>query len=592
MTDLAQALASTFRGRADYVALGTEYGGFEPHHCPDGIEPAWLDERHLAGVQAMGFYLLTTDNMCLCTCLDFDNKLSRPDPEWRAKAEAAYFELVGLGLCPLVEISQSGQSAHVWLFLDGPTEAWIPRAFWKALARKMGTEFKEIYPRQDRLTGKGLGNLVRYPLWNQSRFVDVENEWRTIDPLEAMSGIQRVSGADLQYIGWQAGMGQLRPGPAPASGNPDGGLSPRVKALVERSWTLLGRRWLNDARGMADTSPSAVAMSIASLLVKSYVPTPEIEAAVREWCRVYAPDKAVRDSWVTATVAKAYDFAVERSESKSVQVSTFETACYEFLDQLARGGTRYYASGISAFDASVDGVAPGEVAVVAARPGHGKSAFAFQWVDHVSASGVPCLVVSEEMCASEIGKRRVQSISRLPFDLWGPETVGQLKGDVIHHFRDRAPVYIVENCNSIDRVDEVVDQHCQLHGVGLVAVDYLQLLTAHKENPYQNVTEISRRLKQAARRNNCAVLALCQLNREIESREDFRPKNSDLRESGQIEQDADMIVFLIWLHRVNSEKYAEYEYQMWITKRRNGPIRQPKIQTVFDAGRQLIGGEP
>jgi len=51
-----------------------------------------------------------------------------------------------------------------------------------------------------------------------------------------------------------------------------------------------------------------------------------------------------------------------------------------------------------------------------------------------------------------------------------------------------------------------------------------------------------------------------------------------------------MVVFLIWLHRVNSEKYAEYEYQMWITKRRNGPIRQPKIQTVFDAGRQLIGG--
>jgi replicative DNA helicase len=593
MTDLAHALASTFRGRADYVALGTEYGGFEPHHCPDGIDPAWLDERHLAGVQALGFYVLTTDSTCFCTCVDFDNKPSRPDPEWRAKAEAVYFELVGLGLCPLVEISQSGQSAHVWLFLDGPTEAWIPRAFWRGLAaEKLGTSFREIYPRQDRLAGKGLGNLVRFPLWNQSRFVDVENEWRTIDPLEALSSIQRVSGSDLQYIAWQAGMGQLRPGPAPASGSPDGGLSPRVKALVERSWTLLGRRWLNDARGMSDTSPSAVAMSLATLLVKSYVPTPEIEAAVREWCRVYAPDKAVRDSWVTATVAKAYDFAVERSESKSVQVSTFETACYEFLDQLAKGGTRYYASGIPAFDASVDGVASGEVAVVAARPGHGKSAFAFQWVDHVASTGVPCLVVSEEMCSCEIGKRRVQSISRLPFDLWGPETVGQLKGDVIQHFRDRAPVYIVENCNSVDRLDEVVDQHCQLHGVGLVAVDYLQLLTAHKENPYQNVTEISRRLKQAARRNNCAVLALCQLNREIESREDFKPKNSDLRESGQIEQDADLIIFLIWLHRVNSEKYAEYEYQMWITKRRNGPIRQPKIQTVFDAGRQLIGGKP
>ena len=284
---------------------------------------------------------------------------------------------------------------------------------------------------------------------------------------------------------------------------------------------------------------------------------------------------------------ESHDFAVVVPQRiQAVQVNTFETACYEFLTSL-QGRNSLPRQRIPAFDASADGVALRRGGR-RCPSGIGSPRFS-GWT--MASTGVPCLVVSE-MCASEIGKRRLQSISRLPFDLWGPETVGQLKGDVIQHFKNRAPVYIVENCNSVDRLDEVVDQHCQLHGVGLVAVDYLQLLTAHKENPYQNVTEISRRLKQAARRNNCAVLALCQLNREIESREDFRPKNSDLRESGQIEQDADLIIFLIWLHRVNSEKYAEYEYQMWITKRRNGPIRQPKIQTVFDAGRQLIGGKP
>ena len=186
MTDLAHALAHTFRGRADYVALGTESGGFEPHYCPDGIDPAWLDERHLAGVQALGFYVLTTDSTCFCTCVDFDNKPSRPDPEWRAKAEAVYFELVGLGLCPLR--NQPVGPTPCVAVPRRPTGVDSTGVRRRLAAEKLGTSFREIYPgRIDSRQGPGQpGPLpvgTRSVLWT----------WKTNgeqSTLEALSGIR------------------------------------------------------------------------------------------------------------------------------------------------------------------------------------------------------------------------------------------------------------------------------------------------------------------------------------------------------------------------------------------------------------------
>lgn len=585
--ELAVMLLTIFRGRADYVALATD-SGFAPYQV-ESIEPSDLAERHLAGVQAMGFYLLTAEHQCYVTCVDFDNKPESPDPQWQAKTEQVYFALTGFSLVPLVEISQSGNAAHVWLIFNEPTDAWIPRAFWRALGERLGLTFKEVYPRQDRLGPKGLGNLIRYPLWNLSRFVDLENEWSTLDPKQALSEIRAISGPDLRLLAHEAGLGELAPQHTQQLESVgSSGISLRVQRLIDRTWTLLGRRWVNDSRGMSDTSESAVAMSIATELVRLFVPTFEIESAIAAWCRTYAPDKASREDWIKHTVAKAYEFCVDRTEAGSVAVTTFSDCCELYLKRLESGGEIYLSSGIGALDRSIDGIGAGEMCVLAARPGHGKSALAFQWLDSAAARGIPGFIISAEMDSVAVGRRRLLSISSLKPTEWTRASWPQLHSDITTYYADKAPVYVVDQCDSVNRARELIDQMCSIYGCGIVAVDYMQLLSATAKDRYESVTEISRCLKQTARRNNVPLLALSQLNREVEKRKTSEPIMSDLRESGQIEQDADLILFCDWPHK-RTDKADPAEYRIFAAKRRNGPIRQPRIVVQFDSEKQLFG---
>ena len=577
MTRLCDLLHSRFRGRHDHIAVW-KGSHFEP--AKHAMKPEWLEARHLSGEQCLGFYLLTHDSKCHCTAIDFDNKPESPDPEWKEKAEKTYFELVKMNLHPLVEISQSGNAAHVWLFFDEPVDAWIVRQFWQRLEKRVGVLFKEIYPRQDRLEPGGIGNLIRYPLYGKSAFVDVENEWVQIDPIKALQSIRPTSMEEIMLICHDSGMGEIAGAEAPNVA------SSRVDSLLKMPHTLLARRWNGDTEGLKDASKSGLAMSIACELVRLYIPTDEIKAAIRIWCEKNdAAEKAQRDDWVNRTVRKAYDFAIQRTEKLSSAASTFRDVCHLFIDEIERGISPVIGSGIQAVDHSIGGVAPGEMCVIAARPSHGKSGFAFQWLDRYSKSSGTCLLISEEMSFREIGKRRLLAISGIQQEQWDRETVSILRTDVNRHHDKCAKVYVVEGCNTIERAESVIDQFCSMHGVGLVAVDYLQLLTAKKKDRYEAVTEISRRLKQTAKRNKCAMLVLCQLNREIDKRDGRKPKLSDLRESGQIEQDADIVMFLQWPKRYQPEA-SDTEYLIYFGKNRNGDIKNAEVKIRFDASRQ------
>jgi archaellum biogenesis ATPase FlaH len=590
---VAEGLLALFRGREDYVARGTERGTFEPAKLPGPMRPEWL-ARHLGGTQCAGFYLMRPDNTVWCSCADFDNKPEKPDPEWRVKAEGCYFWLTRLGLSPLVEVSQSGRAAHVWLFFEEPTEAWVARAWWRAVAEQGNVPVQEVYPRQDVLTGKGLGNLVRYPLWNQSRFVNPEEEWAAVDPAEALTSARRTSAAELKELAARYGV-TLRPGPPPVTAGQSadvlGGLPPRVKARLERYPDgLLARRWRGDQEGMKDKTTSALVLSIACELVRQFVPTPEITAALRHWCEEHKYEKGADERALGRCVGRAYEYVQARCEERAAATVEIHDAARAFIDTLRRGERGHLPSGIPELDQSIEGVGYGEMCVIAARPGHGKSALALQWLEHATGVGNACLLISAEMSRLELGKRFVLFVSKLGQEHWGPETAHLLDADVDGHRQGRAPLELDDGCTSLAQAEEAIDR-AAARGVRVVAVDYLQLLGSRGQKRYEQVTDISMRLKQAAKRNNVALLALSQLNREIEKRVPPEPKLSDLRDAGQIEQDADLVLFVVWPHKLDPLMPADL-YTVFAAKRRNGPVHKPRIDTTFTPSRQRIGPFP
>lgn len=232
------------------------------------------------------------------------------------------------------------------------------------------------------------------------------------------------------------------------------------------------------------------------------------------------------------------------------------------------------------------GVELGEMVIVAARPSHGKSAVMLQTMHVCARNGLETLIVSEEMSTLALGKRAIQYISPVHHDNWlyQREAVAQQVKD---HFRDRKPIHIVESCRTPANVEKAVERFVKEHGVQVVAVDYAQMLLGSGKSRYEQVSDTSTRLKALANKYNILLIVLAQLNREIEGRNAFVPKMTDLKDAGQLEQDADCIVFLVWPHRIDS-KNDPAEYQLFVAKNRNRPINCPAFTCRFEPGRQRL----
>lgn len=584
---LAERLLSTFKGRDGVTAIA-DATGFHPEETSPSIKAM---ERHLAQEQCIGFYLMTAESQCFVSCVDFDNKPETPDPEWRHKVEQVYYLLANIGLSPLVEVSQSAEGAHVWLFFSRATDAWIARAWWRGVGEKLDIKFKEVFPKQDKLKEGGIGNLVRFPLWNKSRFVDVESEWSEVDAETALSQITKTDEQSLRLMAHELGFyEQLKPEASVYQTTESAtGVPGRVLARLSHQHSLLTRRWFGDTTGLNDPSRSGLVQSIACELVRTYVPTLEIEQALHHWCDCFGYTKGQRPEWIRNTVAKAYDYVLSRQQEKSREATTLEAACNAFLDKVENGYEVSVKSGVPELDHSIGGAEYGEMVVIAARPSHGKSAFALQWLEYAAVRGARSLILSEEMATMQLGKRSVQTITGVEQQNWGVE-IQQVRGDVKAYFQHREPIYVQESCRTVSRAIDVMDTFCATYGVSIVAVDYLQLLKGTKQNRYEDVSEVSNELSQAAKRNNVILLCCVQCSREVEKRKGYVPINADLKESGQIEQDADKIIFVQWPLKFDPTYSDPDEYRIYVTKNRNGEIKSPVMITKFNPERQVIGG--
>ena len=237
-------------------------------------------------------------------------------------------------------------------------------------------------------------------------------------------------------------------------------------------------------------------------------------------------------------------------------------------------------TGFADLDKMTSGFQPGDLVVVAGRPSMGKTALALNIGENVALNtGMPVAVFSMEMGASQLAMRLIGSVGKL--DQHKLRT-GRLQNDDWDRLStalgrlSEAPILIDETpaLNAIEvrsRARRLMRQYGKL---GLVIVDYLQLMqaTTQGENRATEISEISRSMKSLAKELSVPVVALSQLNRSLEQRPNKRPVMSDLRESGAIEQDADVIVFIYRDEVYNAESADKGTAEIIIGKQRNGPI--------------------
>ena len=270
---------------------------------------------------------------------------------------------------------------------------------------------------------------------------------------------------------------------------------------------------------------------------------------------------------VLARVVERIDF-LYRQENKS-DVTGLPTGFYD-LDKLTAG------------------LQEGELVIVAGRPSMGKTAFALNIAEHVAVgNGIPVAVFSMEMAASQLATRLLGSIARVDQQKMRTGRLGDEEWSSLSNAMAKlheAPIFIDETggLNALELRTRTRRIHRQCGKLGLIIVDYIQLMsaTSEGENRATEVSEITRSLKSLAKELKAPVVALSQLNRALESRNEKRPMMSDLRESGAIEQDADLILF-VYRDEVYSPDKPEVKgrAEIIIGKQRNGPIG--KVDLTF-----------
>ncbi|MDA7415677.1 replicative DNA helicase [Xenophilus arseniciresistens] len=244
-------------------------------------------------------------------------------------------------------------------------------------------------------------------------------------------------------------------------------------------------------------------------------------------------------------------------------------------------------TGFYEFDKMTSGLQPGDMIVLAARPSMGKTSLAINIAEHVALEeGLPVAVFSMEMGAAQLAVRIVGSIGRidqghlrtgkLTDEEWPRLTEAIEKLRTISLHIDETPGLTSSELRANSR--RLARQYGRL---GLIVVDYLQLMSTSSsmsdENRATAVGEISRGLKMLAKELKCPVIALSQLSRGVESRTDKRPMMSDLRESGAIEQDADLIMFIYRDDYYNKDSKEPGVAEVIIAKHRNGPTGSVKL---------------
>ncbi|MFL6696087.1 MAG: replicative DNA helicase [Vitreoscilla sp.] len=350
-----------------------------------------------------------------------------------------------------------------------------------------------------------------------------------------------------------------------------------------------GLAYLN---ALAQSVPSAANMRRYSEIVRERAILRKLIAASDEIAtNAFSPQGRAVTQILDEAEGKIFKIGEEGNRNKQ-GFQSMDVLAVQLIDrvtELAENGAEDVTgvrTGFYDLDRNTAGLQPGDLIILAARPSMGKTAFALNIAENVSVNeGLPVVVFSMEMGASQLALRMVGSqgridqqhlrTGRLDNDEWGrlTEAVERLSKSSV--FIDETPALTGPELRARAR-----RQARQCGRLGLIVIDYLQLMSGSggdNENRATEIGEISRGLKALAKELNCPVIALSQLNRSVETRPDKRPMMSDLRESGAIEQDADIIMFIYRDEYYNKESKEPGVAEIIIAKQRNGPVGTTKL---------------
>ncbi len=365
-----------------------------------------------------------------------------------------------------------------------------------------------------------------------------------------------------------------------------------IDAVILRD-ELAKRQLLEEIGGTAyiaellGSVPSAAhAMHYAGIVREKALLRQLIDASNRCLQDAYSPHETVEQVMDRAE-KRIFDIAQKKITGEMVSLGSVAENVYEMLEDKSRAGlmTDFFD-----LDEMLNGLQAGEMIIVAARPSMGKTAIAMNIVESVAAKQVPVAVFSLEMSKQQLAQRMMCSRA-------GLDSQRVRKGMLRNEEYQKLAMMVTELSKFPIWVDDtpgltIMDLRAKSRrlalqrGIKLIMVDYMQLMegTAGVESRQQQITEISRGIKGIARELNVPVICLSQLNRQSEGRDGHRPRMSDLRESGSIEQDADVVMLL---HREDYYRQNEPDFvpdnvaEVIIAKQRNGPTGTVKL--TFDS---------
>lgn len=365
--------------------------------------------------------------------------------------------------------------------------------------------------------------------------------------------------------------------------------------IVTTAEWLENHQLLDEAGGMrnlaalADNTPSAANIAAyAEIVRKRSVLRQLIQATARINEAVFNPQNKPSEQVLDEAEQAIFEIAERQGKRlrKYRPIADLIAEARDRVDILSRQSSPItgLATGYTDFDRLTAGLQPADLIILAGRPSMGKSALAINIAEHVAIQGQHSVAVfSMEMPSEQLAMRMIGSLSRidqqrlrtgkLNDEDWPrlTSTVGVVRNARL--FIDDTPALTPAELRARSR------RIARDHKLDLVIVDYLQLMQApgFADNRVAEVSEVSRALKGMAKELNVPVIALSQLNRGLEQRPNKRPVMSDLRESGAIEQDADVIVFIYRDEVYDKESADKGIAEVIIAKQRNGPIGLVKL---------------